>query len=76
LPLGADAGDDLAQEARPVLNEPPYLPGRGEGTQELVEQITMAMLEVDKVGPGLGRNASGPDIVPNQLLDVPPSVQT
>ena len=50
--LGADAGDDFAEKARPVLETAAVAAGPVHGAEELVAEVAVAVLDVDEVEAG------------------------
>ena len=58
--LGADPGDDLAQEPRPILDRPAVAPRPVDGREKLVAEIAVAVLHIhegEAGPPGLRRGA-------------------
>ena len=67
---GADAGDDFAKDAGAVFEGAAVFAGTGEGTQEFVKEISVAMFDVDEVSADVPRDFRGTDIVLDKLLDL------
>ncbi len=68
--LGPDAGNDLAQEARAVLEAAAVGTGAVDGAQELVAQVAVTVLDVDEVEACLLGEHRGPHEVGDDLLDL------
>ena len=68
--LGADAGDDLAQEAGAVLEAAAIAPGATPGAEELVAEIAVAVLDIDPGEAGLLRQARRRDEILDEAGDL------
>ena len=67
--VGADAFDDLAQNARAIFERSAEFPGPREGAEKFVQQIAVAMLDIDKVRANVPRDPGRLDIVADQFAD-------
>ena len=68
--VGADAGDDVAQDAGAVLERAAELARTRVGAEEFMQEVAVAMLDVHEVGPAVPGHAGGLDVAADQLLDV------
>src|SRR5262249_23287604 len=67
---GADPGDDLAQNSRPILERSAVLPRPGKRAQELVKQITVAVFDIHEIRACIPRDSCALNVMFNQPLDV------
>lgn len=65
----ANAGDDFAQEARAVFEGAAVLAGASVGAEEFVEEVAVAMFDVDEIGAGFGGEGGCFNIGFDQLLE-------
>ena len=56
---GANAGDDFAEEAGAVFERAAVRSGAGVGAEEFVQEVTVAMFDVDEIGAGFGGEGGG-----------------
>ena len=66
----ADAGDDLADEPRPVLERAAVLARARPGGQQLVQEVAMALLEVDEIEAGPSRQRGRLDVPVLQAVEL------
>src|SRR5207244_1402203 len=68
--FGADGQDDLARQASAVLQAAAVTPGPGFGSQQLVEEITVALLDVDKLKAAALSQPGSRYVILDQALQV------
>ena len=68
--VGSDAGDDVAQNAGAVLERATELARTAVGAEEFVQEVAVAVLDVDEVGAAVTGHAGGLHVAADQLLDV------
>ena len=56
---GADAGDDFAEEAGAIFEGAAVFAGAGVGAEEFVQEVAVAMFDVDEIGAGFGGEGGG-----------------
>src|SRR5690606_7570988 len=67
--FGADAGDDFAQEPRPVLERAAIGAGPRTGAQQLVSQVAVTVLDVDEREAGARGEHRGADEVVDERTE-------
>src|SRR5438128_1224245 len=69
VPAGANAGNDVTEDARSVLERAAVFARPGEGAEELVEQITVAVLDVHEISPNIPGDFCRSDVILDQVLN-------
>ena len=62
----ADARHDFAQQTRAVLERAAVRPGPRVGAEKFMQQVAVAMLDVDEIGADLRRDLGRGDVVVDQ----------
>src|SRR4051812_34272561 len=70
VPVCANARNNFAQNASPVFKRAAESPGTRLRAQELVQQVTVAMLDVDEICAYIPGDPGGANIALDQLLDL------
>src|SRR5258706_10211440 len=56
IATGANAGDDFAENSRPILEAAAIFAGPSKRAQEFVEQVAVAVFAIDELGPHVAGN--------------------
>ncbi len=67
---GADCGGDFADEAGAVLERAAVLTRAGECAEEFMQQVAVAMLDVDEIGAAIGGDLRGLGVVLDETFQV------
>ena len=70
ISIGSDAVDDLTKNSRAVFERAAVPPRPGMGAQKFMQQVAVAMLDIDEVQLEIRGESCSPYVAANQLFDL------